>query len=358
VKVALWGAGNIGQYLAPRLCTSPVVTELVWINRTVEKVRGRCIDLEQGLALAPTCFSATARAQDDIGDLAATIDLLILTQGDQVRPGTARQDSYASNCAIYEESVLPFVSHGDFNGIVLVLSNPVDLMTRLVALWKWHAEAATQTIGLGTVVETARLRGALAGYLPDRPPARTLWPYAIGTHDKCFVAVAQPQLGPGLAIDDEGFSDILEACHSEVVNAPKRIKKATPPQLLPDAIETALKSVGDAAVRAAAREAIVQRASPLPSTLFPVCEGAMQIVAAIGHDTHEILTVSTLDTTISDALCYSLPAIIGSSGVIGRGCMPPAQTPERYELDRALDAQRMTIQECAQRQAPLMGQRL
>jgi len=146
-------------------------------------------------------------------------------------------------------------------------------MARLI-----HVEAgvgAQQVYGLGTVVETARLRRSLSSYFLRPRPAREVRSYAVGTHDENFVPVMR---------DDDELGPISG----------------------PSLTEVACAEVGRGAARV--KDDAVQ-------TLHPIVEGAMSVVEAVGGDSGATLTVSVLDPQDPDHLFYSVPCAVGRDGV-------------------------------------------
>ncbi len=89
MKVAVWGAGNIGSGLARRLATCPFVSRLAWINRTMQNIEKAAIDIEHGLSFAPTCTEVRPVPQERASVELKETDLLVLTLGERVpRRGT------------------------------------------------------------------------------------------------------------------------------------------------------------------------------------------------------------------------------------------------------------------------------
>ena len=205
MKIAVWGAGEIGKGLAYRLTTTLFTSELHWINRTLDKIQFRVIDLEHGLDFAPTCRSATPHLQENAAKVLKSAGILVLTLGAPVGPDQKRADLYPNNRDILSKSVIPALR--GFDGIVLVVTNPVDLMTRWVQ--RESGLPAERVFGLGTVVETARLRASLGSYLSPVRPAREVQAYAVGTHDEHFVPIAMPGLGIGDSVGEAELGEIL-----------------------------------------------------------------------------------------------------------------------------------------------------
>ena len=275
MRVGVWGAGSIGTGLIYRLATTWFTSELHWINRSYAKIELRVVDLEQGLGFAPTCCEVDAHRQEDLGRVLPRLDLIILTLGEAVPPGGKREDVYAKNRDLFRSAVLPALR--GFPGIVLIVTNPLDLMSRLV--FRETGIAERRVLGLGTVVETARLRASLGSYLSPRRPAREVWAYAVGTHDESFVPLTPGDFGMGTLTDDRERKEILKRARREVVRAAARVK-------------------GDHR-----------------STLHPIVEGTLQIAEAVAGDRQAILTPSVLDRASEDSLFYSVPCSIGREGV-------------------------------------------
>jgi L-lactate dehydrogenase len=147
-----------------------------------------------------------------------------------------------------------------------------------------------KVIGLGTVVETARIRRALAETVGDFWNARQLWPFAIGTHDENFVPVfTDPLFGPGCYFNFERYPRTLNQIADEVKLAAKRVKEAR---------QEKTGGINEYTI----------------GTMFPIVEGAFQVVKSIAVDQREVLTVSVFDCETD--FYYSLPSVIGREGVI------------------------------------------
>ena len=271
MRVAIWGAGRIGAALAYRLVTCEFVSSLEWINRTYKNISARIVDLEHGLAFAPCCRHVGGTIPEYAREALADVDLVILTQGEPVPKGGTRDQLLAKNRHVLQSAVDALA---EFKGIVLVVSNPVDALARHVQ--EASGVSADRVFGLGTVVETARLRSAIAGHmLPDVPP-RSVWCFAIGTHDEQTRVVPGP-CGVGLpALPERVWKSLRE----EVIRAPQRVK------------------VDDL------------------STLHPVVEGAIAVARAIGNNSGEILTVSVKDD--QTPYYFSIPVSVGRTGVLNR----------------------------------------
>ncbi|HEX4956224.1 MAG TPA: hypothetical protein VF017_22775 [Thermoanaerobaculia bacterium] len=278
MKVAVWGAGHVGTGLVRRLATTDFVSEVFWLNRNWERIAHESIDIEHGLAFAPTCRNVEAHSQEAAAQVLPRADLLILTLGVGVKSGQTRAELYPAQRELFRTTVIPALAR--FPGIVLVVTNPVDLMARLV-----HRETglpSEQVLGLGTTVETARLRASLAGYLSPKPPAREVWAYAVGTHDEHFVPIVLPRPTPGAEVAPRELQAIVRWASREVTKGATRVK------------------AGAAA------------------TLHPIVEAAVDLTRAIALDSHCIRTPSVLDPDSPAGLFYSVPCTLGRGGLVRR----------------------------------------
>lgn len=294
MRVCVWGAGTIGRGIARRLVSESFVSTLHWINRG-ESVRGYAFDLKHGLAFAPSCHEVSSYLEPQAARAISRSDLIILTQGLGVTEGD-RASLYPSNRQIMRGHVIPALR--DFAGVVLVLSNPVELLARLI--WREAALDRNRVIGLGTLVETARARAAMAEHLSPSRPARNIPILAVGTHDEHVVLQLDGDHGLPPAQRDR----VLARVHHEVVRGAKRVKEFA------------------------------------DATLHPVVEGTIEIARTIAHDSRTLLPVATLDE--HEDLFYSVPCIIGQAGICERRAeLLHAATRER--LTRGMDAMRAVL---------------
>ena len=265
MNVAIWGAGNIGAGLVNRLAISAFAEKIIWINRTLDKVDRRAVDVKHGLALTPKCRTVIPVTEERASSWLAEVDVVVLTHGMGVPSGGNRADLYRNNRDVFLGKTIPALI--GFEGIVLVITNPLDLMTRLVLLE--GSLPAERVLGLGTVVETTRLKSAVAGRMWSTPPSRDVDALAVGTHDERFIPLVREADFP---------DDLLESAHREVVKAAARVKGAD------------------------------------SATLFPIVEGAMSVLTSIAEDDQASWTVSIVDRHTPEQFCYSLPCRVGRSG--------------------------------------------
>ena len=178
-KAAIIGCGFVGSSIAFSLMQRGLYSELVLIDANQAKAEGEAMDLSHGLPYAAS-MQIYAGTYDDVADCA----MVILTAGANQKPGETRLDLIDKNVAILK-SIIPELTRRLFQGILLVVSNPVDVLT--YAAWKLSGLPAKHVIGSGTVLDTARLKYLLGQYLGV--DSRNVHAAIIGEHGDSELAV-------------------------------------------------------------------------------------------------------------------------------------------------------------------------
>ena len=178
-KAAIIGCGFVGSSIAFSLMQRGLYSELVLIDANQAKAEGEAMDLSHGLPYAAS-MQIYAGTYDDVADCA----MVILTAGANQKPGETRLDLIDKNVAILK-SIIPELTKRLFQGILLVVSNPVDVLT--YAAWKLSGLPARHVIGSGTVLDTARLKYLLGQYLGV--DSRNVHAAVIGEHGDSELAV-------------------------------------------------------------------------------------------------------------------------------------------------------------------------
>ena len=156
-KAAIIGCGFVGSATAFTLMQSRLFSELVLLDANEAKADGEAKDIAHGIPFAGQ-MKIYAGTYDDIADSA----IIIITAGANQKPGETRLDLVHKNVAIYK-SIIPEISKRDFQGILLIVSNPVDILTYTALKLSGFPE--NRVIGSGTVLDTARLKYALSEHL-------------------------------------------------------------------------------------------------------------------------------------------------------------------------------------------------
>ena len=277
-KVVLVGTGFVGMSMAYAMLNRGGVDELVLIDINKDKTVGEEMDLSHGLPFAPQKMIIKAGEYDECKDA----QVVVITAGIPQKPGQSRLELAQTNTKIMKEITENIMASG-FNGIIIVASNPVDLMTYVVA--KVSGLPKNQVFGSGTVLDTARLRYLMADYL--KVSSKNVHAYIMGEHgDSSFVPWDHAYLGckkiKDIMKDNNRPMDDLKKIHQGVINA--------------------------------AYEIIDKK----KSTYYGIGMALSRIVKAVLENENAILTVSTYlkdGDYGQDDIYIGVPAIINSQGV-------------------------------------------
>lgn len=178
-KIGIIGCGSVGMSYAYALLTSGLCNELVLIDSNTDRIRGEAKDLNHGLAYTPEKMTVYA---GDYGDL-FDADLAVICAGAPHNKGETRLDMADRNAVILCD-IVPRIVDSGFNGIYIVVTNPVDVMSRLTL--ELSGAAPEKVIGSGTTLDSARLRFLCGKYFGIDP--RNVHAYVVGEHgDSEFV---------------------------------------------------------------------------------------------------------------------------------------------------------------------------
>ena len=225
-KIVLIGTGFVGMSMAYSMLNRGGIEELILIDIDKEKTIGEEMDLSHGLPFAPQKMVIKAGDYKDCKDA----EIVIITAGVAQKPGQTRLELAEVNTKIIKIITQNIMASG-FNGVIIVASNPVDLMTYVVS--KVSGLPKNQVIGSGTVLDTARLRYIMSDYL--KVSSKNIHAYVMGEHgDSSFVPWNHAYVGcknvKDVMKDNKHPMEDLEKIHHDVVNAAYEIinkKKAT-----------------------------------------------------------------------------------------------------------------------------------
>ena len=277
-KISIIGAGSIGATTAFALLQKGVAREIVINDINQEKALGEVLDLMHGSSLCRPC-NVTLGTLEDTKDS----DIIIITAGSPQKPGETRLDLVDKNYAIFK-SFIPKLAQLSPNSILLVVSNPVDVLSYMT--YKLSGFPKERVIGSGTVLDTARLRSLLGKYFGI--DGRNVEGYVLGEHgDSEFVTWSSLRVG---SIPVKSFSE------QNSISWDKETENV---------IATDVKN--------AAYEVINRKGA----TAFSVALALVRIVEAFLGDEKSILTVSTLlEDYLGVSNAYlSVPTIVGKNGI-------------------------------------------
>ena len=226
-KVVIVGTGFVGMSYAYALVNQGAVEELVLIDIDHKKAEGEAMDLNHGLAFAPRKMNIRAGGYEECSDAG----LVVITAGVNQKEGETRIHLLERNAHIIKSVVKNIMASG-FKGILLVASNPVDILAYVA--WKESGLPKSRVIGSGTSLDTARLRYEISNKVQIDP--RNVHAYILGEHgDSEFVVwsnaniAAKPIMDVIATMDEIEFED-LERIYQRVRDAAYEIisrKRAT-----------------------------------------------------------------------------------------------------------------------------------
>lgn len=191
-KVVVVGAGAVGSTFAYALAQSGLAEEITLLDANQELALGQVLDLAHGLPYYPA-------VEISVGDRAdyQDADVIVITAGAKQKPGQSRLALLQRNAAIIEEIVDDIVAQGS-EGIILVVTNPVDVLTHLA-----HTRSSWErgrVIGSGTVLDSARFRYLLSKQC--NVDVHNVHAYVLGEHGDSEVAAWSMTHIGGMAVDD------------------------------------------------------------------------------------------------------------------------------------------------------------
>jgi L-lactate dehydrogenase len=304
-RVAIVGTGFVGSTTAYALLLSRTPAEIVLIDKDERRADGHVQDLRDA-----EVFSHTTRVMAGKLDDCCSADVVIITAGVSQSGQRSRLDSLNETAAILKSLVLKVARYNP-HGILLIASNPVDVLT--YAAWKWSGLPPNRVIGSGTSLDTSRFRRRLAehyGVASDNVHA-----YVIGEHGESQVAVTSSARIAGMPL--ESFCRELDLPYDE--DGLRKIANDT---------------------RAAGLEIIRAKGA----TYYGIGTALARIVGAILRDEHAVLTVSSLapDSMGLGEVSLSLPTIITRDGV-ARVVSIPLNAAERQALEASADTLKQHI---------------
>ena len=276
-KVVLVGAGFVGMSMAYSLLNQGGVEELVLIDVNKDKTIGEEMDLSDGLPYAPHKMKIKAGDYSECKDA----NIVVITAGLAQKPGQTRLELAVVNAKIMKEITQNVMANG-FSGVFIVASNPVDLMSYVVA--EVSGMPKSKVIGSGTVLDTARLRYLIAEYL--QVSSKNVHAYILGEHgdsslvpwDHCYVGCKK-------------MIDIMKDNNHPMED---------------------LKKIHDGVWQAAYK--IIEKKK---ATYYGIGMALNRLVHAVLNDENSILTVSTYQNNEygQEGMYIGVPAIINKDGV-------------------------------------------
>ncbi len=304
-RVAIVGAGNVGATFAYTLLLSGLAPEIVLIDVNRERAEGEAMDLNHSV---PFASPARVWAGDyaDCAGAAATV----ITAGAAQRPGESRLDLARRNVAILRQ-VVPAVAAANPDGIIVIATNPVDVLT--FAAWRLSGLPSERVVGSGTILDTARFRYLLSEHFGVDP--RSVHAYIVGEHGDSEVPVWSLANIAGMRLAD--FCAAQGASLDET------------------AMEEIFRQTRDAAYL------IIERKG---ATYYAIGAALLRLIEAILRDQDTVLSVSSRIEGYYGigGVALSLPTVINRGG-IARVLRLQLDDRELEGLRRSAEVLRTTI---------------
>lgn len=279
-KVGVIGCGKVGMTAAYAMMLSGTPTEIVLFDRNKDKAMGEKLDLEHALSLLSGYVNITAT--DNYDDLSES-RLIVYSAGAAQQPGQTRLDLVNTNKKILEE-ILPKINQAAPRSVILIVANPVDVLT----YWANKmfgtsppAEKAIRIFGSGTMLDTARLRFHLSENLKINP--HSIHAYVLGEHgDSSFPVFANTTVGGQKLLEVPGMSEAV------VMEAYQKTKEAA---------NKIIEAKG--------------------ATYYAIGVVVMKIMQAVFSDSKTVYPLSVLlnDYLGFSGVALSVPCILGENGV-------------------------------------------
>jgi L-lactate dehydrogenase len=291
MKVGIIGAGLVGSTAAYALVMGGIGREIVLVDKNTKRAQAEADDILHAVPFAhPLQVSA-----GDYTDLAGS-RLVILSAGVSQRPGETRLRLLERNATVFKEVVPQVLAYAP-DAILVVATNPVDVMTHLAARFAGeHGVPPSRVLGSGTTLDTARFRALLGRYLGV--DAQHVHGYVVGEHGDSEVLT--------WSLVTVGAMPLEEFCRQHGV-----------------ALDPSVRQEIDHRVRHAAYEIIEGKGA----TYYGIGSALAHIVNVILRDQRSILTVCTPVAEIVGVcdVTISLPHLIGGEGVLASFPLPLSQ---------------------------------
>ena len=277
-KVAIIGCGFVGSSSAFALMQSGLFSEMVLIDADVNRAEGEALDISHGLPFAKP-MKIYAGGYEDIADAA----IVIVTAGAGQKPGETRLDLVKKNVEIFK-SIIPEIAKQDFKGILLIVANPVDILTYVAA--KLSKLPQGRVFGSGTVLDSARLKYLLGEHLDV--DNRSVHAFIIGEHGDSEIAAWSSANVSGIPLND--FCEMRGYFKHE------------------ESMKKILEEVKNSAYE------IIEKKR---ATYYGIAMSVRRICEAIIRDERSILPVSSIQKGEYgiENVALSIPAIVGREGV-------------------------------------------
>lgn len=302
MKIGVIGSGLVGATAAYALVMRGVGRQIVLLDLSKTRAQAEADDIFHAV---PFAEPLEIYAGDSYADLAGS-RVVIIAAGVSQRPGETRLQLLGRNATVFQ-SIVPEILHHAPEAVLVVATNPVDIMTHLTAQYAAEFRVpSSRVIGSGTMLDTARFRALLSRQLGV--DSRHIHAHVIGEHgDSEVLAWSRVSVG-GVPL--------MEFCTDRSIQLDERVRTEI-----------------DEAVRKAAYRIIDGKGA----TYYGIGSALARICDVILHDQRSLLTVCTPETEIAGVanVTVSMPHVVGGGGIIGRHHPLQLDSDERRQLQHS-----------------------
>lgn len=297
MKVGIVGAGMVGSASAYALTMLGIASEIVLVDYNMDLAQAQAEDISHAVPFVSATLVRAGNYDDFVG-----AGVVIISAGVSQKPGETRLELLGRNAEVFRQVVDQVLAAAP-NAILLIASNPVDIMTDIAT--RLSGLAPQRVIGSGTILDTARFRSLLGRYLEISP--QSVHAYVLGEHgDSEVLAWSNAMVGavPLMSFAEQAGKPVTDTVRSEI----------------------------DAGVRRAADKIIKGKGA----TYYGIGAGLARIVKAIASDQRDVLSVSSVTAELAGVtnVAASVPRVIGSSGIL-MDLVPDLDETERIALAKS-----------------------
>lgn len=306
-KIAIIGCGFVGSASAFALMQSGLFSEIALLDADRSRAEGEALDISHGVPFVGN-VRVYAADYDDITDAG----IIVVTAGAAQKPGETRLDLVHKNVAIFR-SIIPELKKKDYQGILVIVSNPVDILT--LAALRMSGFPENRVFGSGTVLDTARLKTELGRHLSV--DSRSVHSFILGEHGDSEIVAWSSANVSGVPLSD--FCE-MRGFHQH---------------------EEAMQRIAES-VKNSAYEIIEKK----HATYYGIAMSVVRICRAVVMNERSILPVSSMmhGEYGVEGLALSMPAVVGADGVETR--VPVVlSVPEQEALRASAEALARVIRE-------------
>ena len=278
MKIGIIGTGLVGSTTAYSLASAGLAREIILVDIDRNRAEAEALDISHSIPYTSPCKIKAGHYADLEGS-----DIIVITAGVHQIPGESRLNLLEKNIEIFKQLIKNIITYAA-DSLIVIASNPVDLLTSYTI--KESGLPTGRIIGSGTILDTARFRAILGGYLKLAP--QSIHAYVLGEHGDSEVLIWSAALAGNMPLETYA----AEAGIS---------------------LNAEIKNHIDSEVRNAAYKIIAGK----KATYYGIAAGIVRICKAISYDENAILSVSVYHSEVESVkdISISMPTVINRNGV-------------------------------------------